>query len=110
MSIIHKKNDTFIINKNNMPYHVIEGMDEYELLLEQYLHNPELFKEEVIVEYVPTYQEQRVFEYPPYAEFIDAQVKINSSSEELKAEGQKQLEEYVNKCLMIKAKYPKTQS
>lgn len=55
----------------------------------------------------PDYQEQRVEEYPPMADFLDAQVKINSGDEVLMAEGQAQLDKYVADCLAVKAKYPK---
>lgn len=55
----------------------------------------------------PSYEEQRVEEYPPMADFLDAQVKINSGDEVLMAEGQAQLDKYVADCLAVKAKYPK---
>lgn len=58
--------------------------------------------------YEPTYAEKRAAEYPPIADFLDAQVKINSGDEELMAEGQEQLSAYYTNCLAIKAKYPKT--
>lgn len=58
--------------------------------------------------YEPTYAELRAAEYPPMADFLDAQVKINSGDNELISEGQVQLSAYYEKCLEIKAKYPKT--
>lgn len=58
--------------------------------------------------YEPTYAEKRAAEYPPIADFLDAQVKINSGDAEMVAEGQEQLSAYYTNCLAIKAKYPKT--
>ena len=44
----HRQDNTFIIEKNNMPYQVIPDMPEYQELLNQYNSNPELFEEEVV--------------------------------------------------------------
>ncbi len=54
-----------------------------------------------------TYAEKRAAEYPNIADFLDAQVKINSGDETLVAAGQEQLSAYVAACLAVKAKYPK---
>lgn len=48
----HREDNTFIIEKNNMPYQVIQGAAEYQGLLNQYNSNPELFEEEIV--YKPT--------------------------------------------------------
>lgn len=45
--------------------------------------------------------------YPNMADLCDALVKINSNDEKLKAEGQTQLNVYVQNCLNVKNKYPK---
>lgn len=60
--------------------------------------------------YEPTYAEKRAAEYPPMAEYLDAQVKINSGDEEMIASGQIQLAAYYAECLAVKAKYPKGES
>ena len=57
-----------------------------------------------------TYSELRAAEYPDYREFLDAEVKINSSDEALIAEGETQKAKYVADCLVVKAKYPKPES
>ena len=44
----HRQDNTFIIEKNNMPYQVIPDMPEYQELLNQYNSNPELFEEEAV--------------------------------------------------------------
>lgn len=62
---------------------------------------------ESYVEPVLTYADKRAENYPDPREFLDAQVKINSGDEALKTEGQKQLANYVNKCLAVKSQYPK---
>ena len=33
---IHRRDESFVIEKNNMPYQVIEGMEEYIGLKEEY--------------------------------------------------------------------------
>ena len=43
------------------------------------------------------YQRDRKNEYPPVEEYIDGVVKGDQS----------QIDEYINKCLAVKAKYPK---
>jgi hypothetical protein len=46
------------------------------------------------------YQRQRKQEYPPIEEYVDGVVKGDQS----------QIDEYINKCLAVKAKYPKPNS
>lgn len=53
------------------------------------------------------YTQLRAAEYPPMADYLDAQVKLNSGDEALIAEGQAQLDAYVAACMAVKSKYPK---
>jgi hypothetical protein len=46
------------------------------------------------------YQRDRKNEYPPIEEYIDGVVKGDQS----------QIDEYINKCLAVKVKYPKPNS
>ena len=46
------------------------------------------------------YQRDRKQEYPPIEEYIDGVVKGDQS----------QIDEYINKCLAVKVKYPKPNS
>ena len=46
------------------------------------------------------YQRDRKNEYPPIEDYVDAIVKGDQS----------QIDEYINKCLAVKAKYPKPNS
>ena len=46
------------------------------------------------------YQRDRKNEYPPIEEYLDGVVKGDQS----------QIDEYINKCLAVKAKYPKPTS
>jgi hypothetical protein len=46
------------------------------------------------------YQRDRKNEYPPIEDYLDAIVKGDQS----------QIDEYINKCLAVKAKYPKPNS
>ena len=55
----------------------------------------------------PSYAELRLSEYPPMADYLDAQVKLNSGDAELIAEGQTQLDTYIAACLAVKEKHPK---
>lgn len=58
MTKIHREDNTFVVTKNGMPYHVVEGMPEYAELRDEYAANPENFTEEYPPEpYVPTAQE-----------------------------------------------------
>ena len=55
----HRQDNTFIIEKNNMPYQIIPDMAEYQELLNQYNSNPKLFEEEI--QYKPTKEEELVY-------------------------------------------------
>jgi hypothetical protein len=46
---------------------------------------------------IPTYQELRTPEYPPYTDYLDGVVKGD----------QAQIDKYIADCLAVKAKYPK---
>lgn len=48
--------------------------------------------------YVPTYADLRVMEYPPITDYLDGIVKGNHT----------QVQAYIDACLAIKAKYPKS--
>jgi hypothetical protein len=48
--------------------------------------------------------------YPPIADFIDAQVKIQSGDATLLSEGDAEMQAYVSKCLDVKAKYQKPEA
>lgn len=52
---------------------------------------------EVEPEYIPTYADKRVAEYPPMADYLDGIVKGD----------QAQVQTYIDACLAVKAKYPK---
>lgn len=54
-----------------------------------------------------SYDCKRADEYPPYQDYLDAMVKINSEDEALIASGEEQLKTYYATCLAIKNKYPK---
>ncbi len=54
------------------------------------------------------YTQLRRKAYPDMADLCDALVKINSNNEALKSEGENQLKAYVQTCLDIKEKYPKS--
>ena len=54
-----------------------------------------------------TYKEKRREEYPPFEDYLDAIVKINSKDEAFTQEGKTQLETYIADCLAVKEKYPK---
>ena len=45
----------------------------------------------------PTYADKRISEYPPITDYLDGVVKGD----------QTQIDEYIQKCLEVKAKYPK---
>lgn len=65
------------------------------------------FKDEEPAVPEPSYAQLRLSEYPPMADYLDAQVKLNSGDAELIAEGQTQLDTYIAACLAVKEKYPK---
>lgn len=48
--MLHRLDNTFVITKNEYPYHVIPEMEEYADLLRQYEEDPSQFEEEVINE------------------------------------------------------------
>lgn len=64
---------------------------------------------EEIASYHPyNYAQLRKKAYPDMSDLCDALVKINSNDEELKLKGQEQLNIYVQNCLSVKNKYPKS--
>jgi hypothetical protein len=56
------------------------------------------------------YAELRHNTYPNIIEFVDAQVKINSGNTVLISQGRQEMTAYVNKCLAVKARFPKPQT
>lgn len=108
---VHRQDDTFVIEKDEYPFHVTPEMPEYADLLAEYQENPQSFTEEIpVVEQEPDYQERRAMEYPPITEYLDAQVKLNSGDEALRTAGQAQLEAYYAACLAVKARHPKPEN
>lgn len=63
-----------------------------------------------VIQPQPTYYEQRAQAYPEAAEYLDAQVKINSGDSELTLTGQAQLAKYFQQCLAVKEQFPKPQT
>ena len=55
MITIHRQDNTFVIEKNGMPYQVIEGMEEYQELKDEYETDKSSFTEELLI--VPTLSE-----------------------------------------------------
>ena len=45
--------------------------------------------------------------YPPMADYLDAQAKINSTDAAFQVDGRKQLQDYYKECLQVKELYPK---
>lgn len=75
------------------------------------IRDGKVFQEWIVRE--KTYQEKlddchrnRVAEYPPYGEFLDAIVKKESGDSSLISEGESQYDAYIQKCLEVKTKYP----
>jgi hypothetical protein len=56
---------------------------------------------------IDNYVDLRQWAYPPYGEYLDAVVKVNSTEHELQAEGQAQLDKYYADCLAVKDRFPK---
>lgn len=52
---IHRQDSSFIVERNGLPFQVIEGMKEHPALLDEYASDPASFEEEVIVE--PSFDE-----------------------------------------------------
>lgn len=62
---------------------------------------------EIAVYHPYNYAQLRKKAYPDMSDLCDALVKLNSNDDCLKAEGQDQLDTYVQNCLNVKTKYPK---
>ena len=54
-----------------------------------------------------TYADHRRTEYPPMADYLDAQVKQASTDPGIQEEGKLQETDYFRKCHAVKVKYPK---
>ena len=63
-------------------------------------------KDEIVRPDVPDHIEKRKSLYPPIGEYLDAVVKQNSGDPQLMAEGDAQLDAYVQKCLTVKTEKP----
>ena len=59
------------------------------------------------VEFKVDVAKKRAADYPPVIDYIDAQVKKASSDPAMRADGIAQEQDYLSKCLAVKAKYPK---
>lgn len=69
---IHRQDNTFVIEKNGYPYHVIEGMDEYADLVSAYRNNFEDFEEEQVYELTPDESKNiRIGELQAYLDSTD---------------------------------------
>jgi len=79
---------------------------ELNAVIDQYLTDWNINK--TVFEWrIENYAQLRQWAYPPMAELNDAQAKLNSGVTELENEGQNQLNNYVQKCLGVKARFPK---
>lgn len=67
----------------------------------------EVTQEEWDKDYELSYVEKRKREYPSQFDYLDAKVKQESFIEQIREEGINQEQEYINKCLAVKAKHPK---
>lgn len=56
---------------------------------------------------IDNYAQLRRWAYPPPEELLDAQMKLNSGIDEIKNQGQRQLDNYVGQCLDVKTSFPK---
>lgn len=57
---------------------------------------------------VANYADLRRWAYPPLADWNDVQVKINSGDTDLETEGNAEKATYINDCLAVKQRFPKT--
>jgi hypothetical protein len=80
------------------------------------IKNDEPIDEIIIEDFNPESVEQwkldnyamlRMWTYPGYAEYLDAEVKLNSGDTNLEIEGQYQLDKYIADCLNVKLRFPK---
>ena len=92
----------------NIPEAIDNGTTDSELniVIDQYLVDWNIDK--TISEWcIENYAQLRRWAYPPIRELNDAQVKLNSGIAELESEGQSQFDDYVQKCLNVKTRFPK---
>jgi len=93
---------------SDIPKAIHAGAADVELnqVIQNYLYDNGISK--TVAQWrVENYAQLRRWAYPDPAELNDAQIKINSGIEELEAEGQQQLENYVSNCLDVKTRFPK---
>lgn len=57
---------------------------------------------------VANYARLRRWAYPDPVDLSDAQVKINSGISELESQGEDQMDTYVQDCLDVKTRFPKS--
>lgn len=57
---------------------------------------------------VANYSDLRRWAYPPLADWNDIQVKLNSGDTDLETEGNAEKATYINACLAVKQRFPKT--
>ncbi len=66
-----------------------------------------ILKEHVSAQAAVLYKKKRAAEYPPAADFLDAQVKKSNADPIIQAEGAQQEKDYFAACVAVKQKYPK---
>ena len=103
-------NQTQLFNDGYKPVIYLENKEKYTdcegVYSFQFSETEDAIKE--IASFQPfNYAQLRKKAYPDMSELCDALVKLHSNDEDLKAEGQNQLDTYVQNCLNIKTKYPK---
>lgn len=91
---LYKNDDCFITTEKPSQYH------EFDWETKQWIDKEAEYK---LANYAPL----RANEYPPMSDYIDAQVKKSSVDPAMQEAGLLQEQEYLAKCLQIKATYPK---
>jgi len=56
---------------------------------------------------IDNYAQLRKWAYPKPEELNDAEIKLNSGDTSLEDEGQNQKDDYIQKCLDVKSRFPK---
>lgn len=67
----------------------------------------DIYQSEISLAAKTLYQERRKAEYPPVEDYVDAKVLQASPDPKDQQAGADQEKQYIEKCLAIKAKYPK---
>lgn len=90
---------SYAVRKDKLGWRAVNGPEDVDV--------DEIFSETQPPPIPPSYRDLRAGEYPPMADYLDAQVKKGSADPAIRAAGVAQEQAYYDACATVKSRYPK---